>query len=68
MPKDESEVADWVTLPEIAELLDLSAERVRQLVKAGIFERRADGRLRTRTCVNMYQLTLSHSGWFRENF
>jgi hypothetical protein len=68
MPEAENKVAEWASLPEIAAMFDLSEERCRQLVRRGIWERRQNGDLRIRTCVNMYQLLLSHSGWFRENF
>ena len=57
---------EWRTLPEIAVMFDLSEERCRQFIKAGIWERREDGRLRLKTCINMYELFLSRPSLFRD--
>jgi hypothetical protein len=56
----------WLPLPEIAVMLDLSEERVRQFVKQGIFDRRENGDLHFQTCLHMYERYLLHPSWFKE--
>ena len=68
VPTTEEEAVDpgWRSLPEIAEMFELSEERCRQFVKAGIWDRRENGDLRVKTCIHMYELYLSHPSWFRD--
>lgn len=56
----------WEPLPRIAYLFELSEERVRQFVKAGVFERREDGMLDLRFCLHMYANFLRYPTLFRE--
>jgi hypothetical protein len=56
----------WEPLPRVADLMLLSEERVRQFVKAGIFDRRDDGMLNVTTCISMYRHFLANPRFFDE--